>query len=201
MTKASTHTNTAPRKKKIMREAAYLFRRKGYAGTTLRELAKRSGIQGGSIYHHFTSKQEILYQIITETMNDLFEVKNVIKEEQDPVEKLRKAIVFHLNLTMTKPDDMHITDAELWCLNKANFDHIVRQRRDYDKIFMQILEEGTNRQLMNIRNIKLTTIAIMQMLTGISYWFKKDGPLTILEIADEYVDFICWGITGKVGKH
>ena len=201
MTQDIINTSIAPRKEVIMREAAYLFRRKGYSATTLRELAKRSGIQGGSIYHHFTSKQEIVFKIITETMAELLQVQNIIEEEQNPVEKLRKAVRFHLGLTKNRPDEMHITDAELWFLSKAQLEIVQGQRMAYNKIFFQIIEEGTRRKFMNVNNLKLTTTAILQMLTGISYWFKEDGPLTILEIADEYVDFICWGITGKVGKH
>ena len=197
MTQDIANTSIAPRKEVIMREAAYLFRRKGYSATTLRELAKRAGIQGGSIYHHFASKQEIVFKIITETMAELLHVQNVIEKEQNPVEKLRKAVRFHLGLTKDKPDEMHITDAELWFLSKPQLEIVVGQRMAYNKIYFQIIEEGTRRKLMNVNNLKLATTAILQMLTGISYWFKEDGPFTILEIADEYINIMLWGTSGK----
>lgn len=181
-----------------MREAAHLFRRKGYSGTTLRVLADRCGIQGGSIYHHFSSKQEILYQIIDNTMDILLQANSLIEKIDDPVEKLKNAIKILLELNLKMPDEMHITDAELWFLNQSNFKKIRVKRKKYQKIIHQILREGNEQNTMRVRNINLTTTAILQMLTGISYWFKEDGALTLPEIANEYVNIILWGIIGRV---
>jgi len=169
--------------------------------STLRELAKRSGVQGGSIYYHLSSKQEILYQIIDYTMTDLLlKLKEEIKEEKDPIEKLRKAIKFHIEYHVNNPDETYVTDAEIRSLTKANYDHIVKQRRNYEKIFIQIIEEGIKQGVMVVNDIKLTSIAILQMCTGISYWFKEGGSLTVEEIADEYISFSCWGVLGKLRK-
>jgi len=59
------------RKEIIFREAARLFKEKGYNSSTLRGLANKAGIKGGSIYHHYSSKQEILYLIMEYTMTNL----------------------------------------------------------------------------------------------------------------------------------
>ena len=191
----------SPRKLVILREAACLFREKGYMASTLRELAKRSGVQGGSIYHHFSSKQEILYQIMDYTMtNLLFNLKESIKREKDPVEKLKKAIRFHIEYHVKNPDETNVTDSEIRSLMKGKYDRIVRKRRNYEKIFRQILEEGIKSGVMVVNDIKLVTIAILQMCTGISYWFKENGYLTMEEIADEYISFSCWSVLGKISK-
>jgi TetR/AcrR family transcriptional regulator, cholesterol catabolism regulator len=192
---------TSPRKLVILQEAACLFREKGYMASTLRELAKRSGVQGGSIYYHFTSKQEILYQIMDYTMkNLLFNLKESIKGEKDPVEKLKKAIRFHIEYHVKNPDETHVTDSEIHSLTKGKYDRIVRKRRSYEKIFLQILEEGIKSGVIVINDVKLAAIAILQMCTGISYWFKENGALTVEEIADEYISFSCWGVIGKTRK-
>ena len=195
---ADTINTTSPRKTIILREAARLFREKGYMASTLRELAKRSGVKGGSIYHHFSSKQEILYQIMNYTMTDLiFGLKEEIKGVKNPVEKLQKATRFHIEYHINNLDETHVTDAELRCLTKATYDRIARKRRNYESIFIRILEEGIQGGVMNIDNVKLTAMAILQMCTGVSYWFKQSGPLNIHEVADTYVGFICWGVIGK----
>lgn len=195
-----THT-ASPRKLVIIREAARLFREKGYMASTLRELAKRSGIQGGSIYHHFTSKQEILYQIMDYTMtNLLFNLKKSIRDEKDPVEKLKKAIRFHIEYHVNNPDETQVTDSEIRSLTKGKYDRIVKQRRNYEKIFIQIIEEGIEQGVIVVNDVKLASIAILQMCTGISYWFNEGGPLTMEEVADEYIRFSCWGVLGKLRK-
>jgi len=198
MTDNHSDSERSQRKMIIMREAAYLFRRRGYSGTTLRVLAEQSGIQGGSIYHHFTSKQEILFQIINNTMDLILQANSLIEVLDDPVEKLKNVIKVQLEFTRKMPDEMHITDAELWFLNPSNFKIILRKRKEYQNIIKQILKEGNERNVMRVTNINLTTTAILQMLTGISYWFKQDVDLTISEIADEYVTIILWGILGRV---
>ena len=52
----------------LLREAARLFQKRGYMAFTLRELSKRFGVQGGNIYHHFSSKEGILYEIMDDTV-------------------------------------------------------------------------------------------------------------------------------------
>ena len=98
------------------------------------------------------------------------------------------------------PDETNVTDSEIRSLMKGKYDRIVRKRRNYEKIFRQILEEGIKSGVMVVNDIKLVTIAILQMCTGISYWFKENGYLTMEEIADEYISFSCWGVLGKISK-
>jgi len=193
--------STSPRKALILQEAAHLFREKGYMASTLRELAKRSGVQGGSIYHHFSSKQEILYQIMDSTMtNLLFNIKEIIRDEKDPVEKLKKAIRFHIEYHVKNPDETYVTDSEIRSITKGAYDRIVRKRRNYEKIFIQIIEEGITSGGIIVNDVKLVAIAILQMCTGVSHWFKEDGLLSMEEIVDEYISFSCWGLIGKTRK-
>jgi len=53
---------------------------------------------------------------------------------------------------------------------------------------------------MNIDNLKLTSMAVLQMCTGVSYWFRHDGPLNVSDVANKYGGLICWGVAEKV-KH
>ncbi len=193
--------STSPRKALILQEAAHLFREKGYMASTLRELAKRSGVQGGSIYHYFSSKQEILYQIMDSTMASLlFNLKEIIRDEKDPVEKLKKAIRFHIEYHVKNPDETYVTDSEIRSITKGAYDRIVRKRSNYEKIFIQIIEEGIKSGGIIVNDVKLVAIAILQMCTGVSHWFKEDGLLSMEEIVDEYINFSCWGLIGKTGK-
>jgi len=132
--------STSPRKALILKEAAHLFREKGYMASTLRELAKRSGVQGGSIYHHFSSKQEILYQIMDSTMASLlFNLKEITRDEKDPVEKLKKAIRFHIEYHVKNPDETYVTDSEIRSVAKGAYDRIVRKEEIMKKYLFRLL--------------------------------------------------------------
>src|SRR5690606_37670788 len=60
------------RHRAVLREALLLFAEKGYAGASLRELARRVGVRQPSLYHYFRSKDELVEQILTHVGRDLF---------------------------------------------------------------------------------------------------------------------------------
>jgi len=186
------------RKRIIFKEAARLFREKGYHSSTLRGLANRAGIKGGSIYHHYSSKQEILYLIMEYTMINLTDgVRLAIKNEPDPLQRLRRAISSHIEYHTTNMDETYVTDAELRSLDAANYKTIVEMRNSYEEIFRIILQEGNANGKMHISNIKTASRALLQMCTGISYWFNPDGKQSISRITENYIELFFWGICGQ----
>jgi len=188
------------RKEIIFREAARLFKEKGYNSSTLRGLANKAGIKGGSIYHHYSSKQEILYLIMEYTMTNLINrVQLAIKDETDPLQKLRKAITFHIEYHTIDTNETYVTDAELRSLDVENYKKIVKMRNTYEKIYRDILLEGNATEQMRIDNIKTASRALLQMCTGVSYWFNPNGKQPISQIAENYVELFLWGICGKTG--
>lgn len=187
------------RKQIILREAARLFRENGYMATTLRQLADRAGIKGGSIYHHFGSKQEILFRIMDQTMDNLVDrLSNLIAAVDDPLKKLETAIGFHIRYHVGDADETNVTDVELRSLEPANYDIIVAKRKRYETIFRDIINDGTAGGRMQVPDSGLTCKAVIQMCTSVSLWFRPDGLLSLDEVIERYTDFICWGVLGNL---
>lgn len=187
------------RKEIIFRESARLFKEKGYNSSTLRGLADKVGIKGGSIYHHYSSKQEILYLIMEYTMTNLIEgVQMAIQDETDPLEKLRNAMTFHIEYHTIDTDETFVTDTELRSLTTENKNKIISMRDIYEKVYRDILQEGTAAEIMQIDNICTASRALLHMCTGVSYWFNPQGGQSISQIVKSYVELFLWGICGKV---
>lgn len=183
------------RKQIILSKAAALIREKGYSGTTLRELAQKSGIKGGSIYHHFASKQDILLSIMEETMERLINrVKHSINQAQTPIEQLAQGIKTHIIFHTIEPDETYITDSELRSLTGENFKKITAMRDCYEGLYINIMHQGIALKQMDIPYMKLTVRAVLQACTGVSYWYKPDGPLSIEQIAEDYIRFFVKGV-------
>jgi AcrR family transcriptional regulator len=183
------------RREIILQEAAHLFREKGYQATNLRELARRAGIQGGSIYHHFASKQEILFQLMDHTMSDMIaKLSAQVASSDSPAEQLRKTVHFHIEYHITGPDQTYITDDELRNLEPENYLKVIAKRDRYQQIIEEVFRTGRDQQSWQVTDIKLFTRALIQMCAGVSSWFKFDGPLSIAEIADQYTDMLCRGL-------
>lgn len=186
-----------PRKKIILTEAARLFRAKSYEAATLREMAGRSGIRGASVYYHFSSKQEILFNIMDFTMSELtFLLKESLRDQGDAVSKLRKAIETHIVYHINNLEMTYVTDSEIRSLTEENHNFILRKRRKYEKLFSDILDEGIREGRFHIRDSKIAAFAILQMCTGVSYWYQADGPLKVQDIVDIYFEFACAGVLG-----
>ena len=186
-----------PRKKIILTEAARLFRAKSYEAATLREMAGRSGIRGASVYYHFSSKQEILFNIMDFTMSELtFLLKESLRNQGDAIAKLRKAIETHIVYHINNLEMTYVTDSEIRSLTEENHAFILRKRRKYEKLFSDILDEGKEEGRFHIRDSNIVAFAILQMCTGVSYWYKADGPMKVQDIVDIYFEFACAGVLG-----
>ena len=186
-----------PRKKIILTEAARLFRAKSYEAATLREMAGRSGIRGASVYYHFSSKQEILFNIMDFTMSELtFLLKESLRNQGDAIAKLRKAIETHIVYHINNLEMTYVTDSEIRSLTEENHAFILRKRRKYEKMFSDILDEGRTEGRFHIRDSQIVAFAILQMCTGVSYWYKADGPMKVQDIVDIYFEFACAGVLG-----
>lgn len=190
-----------PRKKMILAEAARLFRTKSYEAATLRELAKQSGIKGGSIYYHFSSKQEILYNVMDYTLTELtFRLREVEKNEMDVVKKLQKAIETHIVYHISNLNMTYVTDSEIRSLTNENYKDILKKRKRYENLFIKILDEGIKTGQFDIKDSKRTTYAILQMCTGVSYWYKEEGPLGVEAVVEMYSKFVYGGLLGLGGN-
>jgi len=188
------------RKIRILRAAAKCIEERGYRGTNIREIAKESGIKGGSIYYHFSGKQEILFEIMNHSMNDLItNVKEDIKAGSDAFDKLRRAMKFHITYHIDNPYLTRVGDQELRSLSKQNYGVIVRKRREYEEIFVNILQEGVAEGSMQMESVRLISIATLQ-LCNVHYWYKKDKHINKFspdELVNQYSNLLFEGIAAQ----
>jgi TetR/AcrR family transcriptional regulator, cholesterol catabolism regulator len=194
-------TKAEDTKENIIKQAAHCFRKKGYAASTLREIAKRSRIEQGSIYFHFGSKQDILLSIMKEVMSELTgRVKKTLVNQNSPLDKLHAAIVTHIKYHIENLDKTYSADSEIRSLTKDNYIKIIEERRLYENMFISILNDGVKKGVFRELDVKMTSFSILQMCTGVSYWFKEGETLSIDEIAERYFSFICGGVINNVPK-
>ncbi len=182
----------------ILQEATHLFREKGYLASNLRELGKRAGIQGGSIYHHFSSKQEILFLLMDHTMNDMLERLSALLAPLDcPTERLRQTIRFHIEYHISGPDETYITDDELRNLEPDNRQRVVAKRDRYQQLIEDTIALGKKEQNWQVVDHKLMSRAIIQMCAGVTRWYQPDGRFSIDQIAEQYFALVTTGLRGR----
>src|ERR1700747_2181988 len=96
-------------RQEILRTAARLFQQRGYDATSMNDVAAAVQLNKGGLYHHFQSKDEILFEIMNHAMEITQErVINPVRDIADPEERLRELIRLHIEVVLS-PRDREIT--------------------------------------------------------------------------------------------
>src|SRR6202008_2196825 len=106
----------------------------GYEAMSLPQLAAEVGIQAGSLYNHISTKQELLFDLVQDHINELLRrLDRALKGKDEPVEKLRAFVAFHVLYHMTKKREVFIANSELRSLEPKNYDAIVVLRGAHEQ--------------------------------------------------------------------
>lgn len=152
---------------RLLDEAAALFREKGYAGATTRELADRLGIRKASLYHHIDSKEAVLHALCMESIQRVADAVSDAVDAAPRGERLQRAVEAHL-VTALADRDMHETVLfELRHLTAEHLEAALKRRAAYEAQLRELVEaeqaEGRLRTDVSARHLTL-------MLLGILNW-------------------------------
>ena len=163
-----------------------LFAKHGYAAVSMRQIASDVGLQAGALYNYTPDKQALLFSLMQEHMDDLLDAWERQTDRGTPLEQLEGFVRFHIGFHLERPDLVFIAYMELRNLSPENFAIIERLRRDYEDRLEAILQSGQVAGTFGVKDTKLTTLAIIAMLTGVTTWYRPDGRLSRIEVQDHY---------------
>jgi AcrR family transcriptional regulator len=176
---------------RIREAATALFRAHGYFGTPMRALASSVDVEAASLYYHFPSKQEILFDGFARTMDDLLTGLNAaVAGETRPEARLRAAVRFHVLFHTERQSEAFVSHAEMRALAPANRTRIVARRRAYEDVFYVLLDDGVQNRVFHVADTRLTAIAILTLCSGVADWFKPDGRLDAATVVERYVELV-----------
>ena len=168
---------------------------KGFEAMSLRELAARVGLQPGSLYNHIATKQALLFDLINNHMVRLHErVAAELEGITDPTQRLKAFTAFHLTYHIERKREVFIGSAELRSLEPKNRKRIVALRRDYEDILADILQAGVKASQFKVGDIRVSTYAILAMLTGICTWYDPKGRVSRAELIAAHTRLVLQGV-------
>jgi AcrR family transcriptional regulator len=180
----------------LRKAAIRLFFEHGYEATTLRQLASETGITVGSLYNHISSKEDLLYSIMSGIMRDLLDgMQAALEGTEDPVQQMHAAIEFHVMFHAERAHEVFIGNSELRSLPPVRRATVVEARDTYEKLFRKIIENGVRAKVFHISDVRLVTYGIIAMTTHVADWYRPGGRLGLEEIASVYSDFVLRGLT------
>lgn len=148
------------RKAQIRDIAQNLFRERGYAATSMRDLAKAVGIEPASLYSHIASKESILRDICFSMADEFFTELNRVDDGLSSDARLKEAIIGHIRVIRRNYDAAAVFLHEWRFLEEPNLSRFKHLRKQYEERFWQILDEGQHKGVFRPieRNIVLPTL-------------------------------------------
>jgi AcrR family transcriptional regulator len=181
---------SSTRADEIRTAALALFAERGYQATTMADIGAAVGIRGPSLYKHVGSKQELLAQIMTATMDALMDTHRMATTGCDDVaDRLRRATEAHVRFHARHRQEAFVGTRELRSLHDPHRSIVLSRRAAYEHAFRDLLTEGAAAGRFAIASIKLTSYAILDLGMGAAVWYREDGDLTEDQIVDQYGDF------------
>ncbi len=174
----------------VRQSAERLFARHGYAAVSMRQLASDVGVQVGTIYNYTKDKQALLFAIMSEHMTELLQAWSREGQTIDPIDQLSQFLNFHLHYHLARRDAVFIAYMELRNLDAANFAQIETLRRQYEDALERILIAGKNAKAFDIADTRITTLAIIGMLTEVVTWYRPDGRLKLDDVKSRYREMV-----------
>src|SRR5215475_11042078 len=197
---ARTIGSHGPKTMEAIRKAGLrLIFEHGYEAMSLRQLAAEVGIQAGSLYNHISTKQELLFGLIQDHINELLrQLDRALEDKDDPLEKLRAFVAFHVTYHMTRKREVFIANSELRSLDPKNYEAIVALRGAYEQRLVAILADGAAQGVFEVADIQVATFAIIALLTGLCTWYRPGGRLTRDAIVAAHEKLVLSGVSALV---
>ncbi|WP_140944426.1 TetR/AcrR family transcriptional regulator [Candidatus Thermokryptus mobilis] len=185
-------------KEEIIETARGIFAKFGFRKTSMDEIAKAVRKAKSSLYYYFQSKEEVFQAVIEREANVLREkISKALAQVHDPQEKLRVYIITRMKALKQLANFYSALSDEYL----ENFKFIEKFRERYDEeesnAIGEILREGIEKKIFRIKDIEMTTLAILIALKGFETWIFKGNVRWSESDLDNLLDILFYGIVRK----
>ncbi|PHI21290.1 TetR family transcriptional regulator [Lewinellaceae bacterium SD302] len=183
------------RKKEIIATAATLFRKKGYTAVSMRSLAEEIGIRAASLYNHIESKQEILEHIILGVADRFTDgMRNIQSTTADPLEKIRRVILLHIEITLSDPEGMESLQNNWMYLEGKSMSVYKTSRNDYEEQLRRIVHAGIASGHLRSVNPELLIYSMLSTLRYLYIWYPRQEGIDPENLKEEMMLVILRGM-------
>ncbi|MFG3551875.1 TetR/AcrR family transcriptional regulator [Streptomyces sp. NPDC047725] len=174
----------------IRAAALELFTGRGYESTTMADIGAAVGIRGPSLYKHVTSKQDVLAQIMTGTMQSLIDLHHkAVATTTDPTERLRRATEAHVRYHARHRLEAFVGNREIRSLEEPHLSEVLAMRAQYEAGFRDLIDSGVATGRFQVTSVRLASYAVLDLGMGVAVWFREDGEITEDAVVWEYGEF------------
>lgn len=179
----------------ILDAAAQVFRQKGFHGASMSDIAGAVNLQKASLYHHVSSKQEILLDLLDRGLELLTDhISDVAMQALPADQKLRRMIHAYLSALAENADLAAVLLFEHRSLDKKSHARHVPHRDRFEGLWRDVVKEGVRAGVFACQDSDLAVRALMGFMNWTLTWYNPEGSKSIDKIADQYADLLFNGL-------
>ena len=193
-----TGTAATPRpvQARILAAAVALFAEQGFDGTSVQEIVERADVTKGALYHYFSSKDDLLYEVYHGLISrQLADLDRILAVRGTPAGTVRAIIVNLVETTTERLAEAAVFGREMHKLGADRMAAIRADRRRYDEAFRAVVSGGqADGAFSRVASAETVTLLVFGVLHQLPLWYRPDGGKTPRQLGDEIADFVLAGL-------
>jgi AcrR family transcriptional regulator len=189
----------APSRRRAIEDvASTLFHERGYAATSVRDIARALDIRGASLYAHVTSKEDVLWSIVDRAASMFERAADramTAMTHRSPADRLSALVRAHVEAIAADPELASVFVSEWRHLSEARKAAILVRRDAYEGRFRDVIVQGMATGDFGSTDPGLAASFILTALNGLATWYRPDGRLKPDRIADHYAELALRTVT------
>jgi AcrR family transcriptional regulator len=182
-------------REKILETAAQIFSEKGFHAASMQDIASAVNLQKASLYHHVSSKQEILLELLDRALDILIErIGDVVAKPDPPEVKLVEAMQVYLQILTSQRGLSAVLLFEHRSLDpELQSSHIPRRDR-FESLWRVLIQEGIEAGAFADVDAAQAARTLLGVMNWTLTWYRSEGPQTIEDITDQYANLFLNGL-------
>ena len=172
-----------------------MFKDKGFAASSMRDLAETVGIEAASLYNHIKSKSEILQEIIFHAAAECnLQLDEVDIEGKSSIKKIEEIIRFHVRMMLNRFEEYHVMTHEWIHLPDPHLTNFINLRRNYVQRLEAIVEQGIQNKELKPVIPYVAVLTILAAVRGLEFWHRHKKNVSIKDLENDMVNHLLKGL-------
>jgi AcrR family transcriptional regulator len=179
-------------RQRIVEAAVALFAEQGFDATSVNQVVARAGVAKGALYHHFSSKDDLLYEVYRELVDrQLAGLHEILSRQLSPARTLRALIGDLVQTTAAAAAEAKVFARESHRLGDANQARVRAARRSIHDALIELIRSGqASGEFRPVASPEMVTFTVFGVINELPVWYRSDGPKRPAELAAELADLI-----------